>query len=179
MAQRVSYHHRTSLNANRTKKLKHHFKLQSNDELHSPDIKQTTNEPGLLELDYAQVHVDAILCLANKPFEDKLEQLQAVFQRISINATAAFLTRAAWKYSGYLINQGRNQLATRNTHGIRQMSEHELCCFGRIPTCFQTMGMQGMPILSPMARVPSRKNQPEVHSQSSNNLRWNTATCHQ
>jgi hypothetical protein len=76
------------------------------------------------------------------PSKDKLEQLQAVFQRISINTNAALLAQAVWKYSGYWINQGCKQLATRNTSGIRQMSEYELCCFGRMATYFQMMGMR-------------------------------------
>jgi hypothetical protein len=105
------------------------------------DIEQTTNEPALLKLDYAQVCIDDILWLANKPFKDKLEQLQAVFQRISLNANAVLLAQAAWKYSGYWISQGHNQLATHNTCGIRQMSEHELWCFSRMSTHLQTMGM--------------------------------------
>jgi hypothetical protein len=115
--------------------------MQSDNELHSPDIKQTTNEPALLELDCAQVGVDDILCLANKPFEDELEKFQAVFQRISLNTNAALLARAAWKHSGHWISQGRNQLSTHNTCGIRQTSKHELCCFDRMSTYLQMMEM--------------------------------------
>jgi hypothetical protein len=115
--------------------------MQSNDELCNLDIDQTPNEPALLELDCAQVHVDDILCLMNTAFKDKLEQLQAVFQQISINANRALLAQAAWQYSGYWINQGHNQLATHNTSGIRQMSEYELCCFGKIAIYCQMMGM--------------------------------------
>jgi hypothetical protein len=94
------------------------FEMQSNDELHSLAIAQTANEPALLELDCVQVCVDDILCIANKPFEEKLEQLKAVFQRLRLNANAALLARAAWNCSGQWISQNRNPLATRNACGI-------------------------------------------------------------
>jgi hypothetical protein len=69
--------------------------MQSNDELRSLAIERTTNKPALLELDYVQVYVNDILCITNKPFEEKLEQLQAVFQQLRLNANAVLLARAA------------------------------------------------------------------------------------
>jgi hypothetical protein len=110
--------------------------MQSNDEPCKLDIDQTPNEPALLELNFAQVHVNDILCLSNKPFEDKLEQLEAVFQQIRVNTNMTLCVQAAWKYSGYWISQGCNQLDKRNVSGFRQMSECELCCFGKMAIYF-------------------------------------------
>jgi hypothetical protein len=69
--------------------------MQSNDELRGLAIVQTTNETALEDLVYGQVYVNGILCITNQPFEDKLEQLKAVFQRLSLNANALHHTRAA------------------------------------------------------------------------------------
>lgn len=65
--------------------------MLSNDVLHSLAIIQTTNETALLELDYMQVYVDDILCITNEPFEEKLEQLKAVFQQLRHNANSVLL----------------------------------------------------------------------------------------
>jgi hypothetical protein len=54
--------------------------MQSNDELRGLAIVQTTNKTALEDLNYVQVYVDDILCITNEPFEEKLEQLKAVFQ---------------------------------------------------------------------------------------------------
>ena len=45
-----------------------------------------SNETALDNTCYAQVHVDDIVCLTNQPFKDKLEQLEAVFQQLRLNA---------------------------------------------------------------------------------------------
>ena len=54
--------------------------MQSNDELQSLTIMQTTNETALEDLNYVRVYVDHILCITNEPFEEKLEQLRVTFQ---------------------------------------------------------------------------------------------------
>jgi uncharacterized protein (UPF0212 family) len=54
--------------------------MQANDDLQNLAIMQTTNETALEDLNYVQVYVDSIICLTNEPFEDKLEQLNSVFQ---------------------------------------------------------------------------------------------------
>jgi hypothetical protein len=99
------------------------FEMQSNDELHGLAIVQTTNETALLGLDYVQVYVDDILCITNEPFDQKLEQLKAVFQRLRLNVNALRCAQAVWTHAGYWISQSRNPFATRNACGIRQISE--------------------------------------------------------
>jgi hypothetical protein len=51
-------------------------------------------------------------------FEEKLEQLRAIFQQLRLNANTVLLARAAWNYSGYWISQSRNPFATRNAYGV-------------------------------------------------------------
>ena len=94
------------------------FAMQSNDELHGLAIVQTTNETALENLNYVQVYVDDILCITNEPFEEKLEQLKSVFQRLQLNANALRRAKEAWTQAGYRITQSCNPFATRNVYGI-------------------------------------------------------------
>ena len=132
--------------------------MQPSDELQSLAIVPISNETALGNTCYAQVYVDDIVCLTNKPFKDKLEQLEAVFHQLRLNAHALRSAKAAWTQADCWINQGRNPFTARNACGLRQISERELFRFGKMSNYLRTMGMQCMPILSPMAMVPSNKN---------------------
>jgi hypothetical protein len=66
--------------------------------------------------------------------------------------------QAAWTHAGYWLSQSHNPFATRQLYGIRQISKHELFRFGRMSNYLKTMGMQSMSILSPVASVPSTKD---------------------
>ena len=67
-------------------------------------------------------------------------------------------TKAAWTQASCWITQSRNPFATRNTYGVRQLSEHELFRLGKISNYLKNMGIQSMPVLSPMASIPSNKD---------------------
>jgi hypothetical protein len=121
--------------------------MQSNNEVQCLAIVQTTNETTLEDLNYVRVGVDDILCIRNEPFEEKLEQLKSVFQRLHLNANALRKAKTAWTQAGYWITQSRKPFATCDACGVRQTSEHELFRFGMMSNYLRKMGMQSMPVL--------------------------------
>ena len=135
--------------------------MQPSDGLHSLAIVPISNETALDNTCYAQVCVDDIVCLTNQPFKDKLEQLEAVFQQVRLNAQALRSAKAAWTQAGDWITHGCSPLAPRNAQGTRRISERELFRFGKMSNYLRAIGMWCMPILSPMAMVPSNQDPQE------------------
>ena len=110
------------------------------------------------DIGYVRMYIDDIVSITTEPFEDKLEQLNAAFQQLRLNAQGLSNAKAAWTQSDYWIAHSRSLFTARNARGIRQISERELIGFGKIAKYLKTMGMQCMPTLSPMAMVPSNQS---------------------
>ena len=110
------------------------------------------------DIGYVRMYIDDIVSITNAPFADKLEQLNAAFQQLRLNAQGLSNAKAAWTQSDYWIAHSRSPFTARNARGIRQISERELIGFGKISKYLKTMGMQCMPTLSPMAMVPSNQS---------------------
>ena len=110
------------------------------------------------DIGYVRMYIDDIVSITTEPFEDKLEQLNAAFQQLRLNAQGLSNAKAAWTQSDYWIAYSRSPFTARNALGIRQISERELIGFGKISKYLKTMGMQCMPTLSPMAMVPSNQS---------------------
>ena len=110
------------------------------------------------DIGYVRMYIDDIVSITNEPFEDKLEQLNAAFQQLRLNAQGLSNAKAAWTQSDYWIAHSRSPFTARNARGIRQISERELIGFGKTSKYLKTMGMQCMPTLSPMAMVPSNQS---------------------
>ena len=102
--------------------------------------------------------VDDIICITNEPFKDKLEQLETIFHQLSLNSQALRRAKEAWTQAGHWITHGRSPLTARNAQGTRWISERELFRFGKMSNYLRAIGMRCMPILSPMAMVPSNQD---------------------
>jgi hypothetical protein len=131
--------------------------MQPSDELQDLAI-ESINGTSSSDIGYVLVYIDDIIRITNEPFEDKLEQLNAAFQQLRLNAQELSNAKAAWTQADYWIAHGRSPFTARNAQGTRQISERELIGFGKMSKYLKTMGMQCLPLLSPMAMVPSNQS---------------------
>ena len=55
------------------------------------------------DIGYVRMYIDDIVSITNEPFEDKLEQLNAAFQQLRLNAQGLSNAKATWTQSDYWI----------------------------------------------------------------------------
>ena len=122
--------------------------MQPSDELQDLAL-ESINGTLSSDIGYVRVYIDDIVRITNEPFEDKLEQLNAAFQQLRLNAQELSNAKAAWTQADYWIAHGRSLFTARNAQGIRQISERELIGFGKISKYLKTMGMQCLPTSVP------------------------------
>ena len=131
--------------------------MQPSDELQNLAIVPLSNETAPEHSCYVRMYVDDIVCVTNKPFKDKLEQLETVFHQLRLNAQALRRAKEAWTQAGHWITHGRSPLTAHRAQGTRRISEHELFRFDKMSNYLRATGMRCMPILSPMAMVPANQ----------------------
>ena len=76
----------------------------------SPDIFQEKMNESFHGLDYVQVYIDDLLCITKGSFEDHLEKVEKVFQKLAesglkVNTKKSFFAQTELEYLGYWITR--------------------------------------------------------------------------
>jgi Reverse transcriptase (RNA-dependent DNA polymerase) len=80
----------------------------------SPDIFQEKMSNLMMDLEYVRAYIDDLLVTTKGSFEDHLQKLERVLNRLEdaglkVNATKSFFAREGLEYLGYWISQDEIQ----------------------------------------------------------------------
>ena len=131
----------------------------------SPDIFQEKISDLMDGLEFIRAYIDDILCLTKDTFEDHLEKLELVFDRLQnaglkVNAVKSFFARGELEYLGYWITREGIQPLPKKVEAILRIAEpknkKELRGFIGIVNYYRDMWIRRSHILAPLARLTSK-----------------------
>ena len=131
----------------------------------SPDIFQEKMNELFTGLDFARTYIDDLLCLTKGNFDDHLEKLELMFQRLSrgglkVNAKKSFFARSELEFLGYWITREGMQPVKEKVAAIMNIDEpktrKELRSFIGIVNYYRDMWFRRSHILAPLAALTSK-----------------------
>ena len=132
----------------------------------SPDIFQEKMSTLLSDLEYVRAYIDDLLCITSGTYEDHLDKLKTVFQRLrsaglKVNANKSFFARDQLEHLGYWITQEGVQPVTKKVDAILRIAEpknkKELRRFIGLVNYYRDMWIRRSHVLAPLASLTSKK----------------------
>ena len=133
----------------------------------SPDIFQEKMNELFDGLDFVRAYIDDLLILTKGSFEEHLEQLELVLQRLrdaglKVNAKKSFFARGELEYLGYWITRDGIQPLKKKVEAILKIDQpknrKELRSFIGVVNYYRDMWLRRSHILAPLAHLTSKKN---------------------
>jgi hypothetical protein len=132
----------------------------------SPDIFQEKVSDLMAGLDFVRAYLDDVLCLTSASYEDHLEKLELVLQRIQraglkVNARKSFFAKGELEYLGYWITREGIRPVANKVEAIQKIAEpkttRELRRFIGIVNYYRDMWIRRSHVLAPLTRLCSKK----------------------
>ena len=94
----------------------------------SPDIFQEKMNELFMGLDFVRAYIDDLLCITKGTFDDHLEKLERIFERLEsaglkVNATKSFFARGELEYLGYWITREGIKPMRNKVEAIMKIAE--------------------------------------------------------
>ena len=131
----------------------------------SPDIFQEKMSQLMTDLEYVRVYIDDLLVLTSGSFEDHLEKLHEVFERLEraglkVNAKKSFFAREELEYLGFWITRNGIQPLDKKVEAMRKIAppktKKELRGFIGLVNYYRDMWSKRSHILAPLAALTSK-----------------------
>jgi hypothetical protein len=132
----------------------------------SPDIFQEKVSDLMAGLDFVRAYLDDVLCLTSGSYEDHLEKLELVLQRIhraglKVNARKSFFAKGELEYLGYWITREGIRPVANKVEAIQKIAEpkttRELRRFIGIVNYYRDMWIRRSHVLAPLTQLCSKK----------------------
>ena len=132
----------------------------------SPDIFQEKMSELMQGLEFIRVYIDDLLCLTKGDYDDHLEKLDLVLQRIEraglkVNAKKSFFAKEELEYLGYWITRDGIQPLPKKVEAILRIAEpktrKQLRSFIGIINYYRDMWIRRSHILAPLAQLTSKQ----------------------
>ena len=131
----------------------------------SPDIFQEKMSTLMQDLEFVRTYLDDLLCLTKGDWNDHLEKLDSVFQRLKdaglkVNARKSFFGKPELEYLGYWITRDGIQPVTKKVEAIRKLAppktKKELRHFIGMINYYRDMWIRRSEVLAPLAALTSK-----------------------
>jgi transposase InsO family protein len=131
----------------------------------SPDIFQEKMSDLMLGLEFVRAYIDDLLAITTGNFDDHLEKLELVFQRLlkaglKVNAKKSFFARGELEYLGYWITREGIQPLPKKVEAIQNIAEptnkKALRSFIGLINYYRDMWVRRSHVLAPLARLTSK-----------------------
>ena len=130
-----------------------------------PDIFQEKMMELFDGIEYVRAYIDDLLVLTKGTFEDHLEKLEFVLQRVQeaglkVNAPKSFFARAELEYLGYLITREGIKPIPKKVEAVQRIAEpktkKELRSFIGVVNYYRDMWIRRSHVLAPLAALLSK-----------------------
>ena len=131
----------------------------------SPDIFQEKMNELFTGLDFVRAYIDDLLCISKGTFDDHLEKVDKVLERLShaglkVNAGKSFFASSELEYLGYWITREGIQPMTKKVEAILRIdspkNKRELRGFIGVVNYYRDMWLRRSHVLAPLARLTSK-----------------------
>ena len=142
----------------------------------SPDIFQEKMSELMEGLEFVRTYIDDLLVITKESFEDHLEKLDLVLQRLEdaglkVNGNKSFFARTELEYLGYWITRDGIKPLPDKVKAIMRIAEpknrKELRSFIGIVNYYRDMWIRRSHVLAPLASLTSKKTKWEWGPQQS------------
>ena len=132
----------------------------------SPDIFQEKMGTLFEDLQYVRVYIDDLLVLTKGTFDEHLDQLATVLERLrnaglKVNAKKSFFARSELEYLGYWITREGIQPVASKVEAIHAMkpptNKRELRKFIGVVNYYRDMWIRRSEVLAPLSRLTSKE----------------------
>jgi hypothetical protein len=132
----------------------------------SPDIFQEKISEIMGDLEYVRAYIDDILLLSKDTWENHLNKLDLVLQRLGeaglkVNARKSFFGRSELEYLGYLINQHGNKPIPKKVEAIKALkppkTPKQVRTFVGMVNFYRDMWKSRSTLLAPLTALTSKK----------------------
>ena len=131
----------------------------------SPDIFQEKMNELFEGIDYVRTYIDDVLCLTKGTFDDHLEKLERVLERLQgaglkVNAKKSFFARSELEYLGYWITREGIKPVTQKVEAMLRIAEpksrKQLRSFIGVVNYYRDMWIRRSHVLAPLAKLTSK-----------------------
>ena len=131
----------------------------------SPDIFQEKMSTLMQDLDYVRAYIDDILVVTNESFEDHLDKLRVVLEKLQhaglrVNVKKSFFAKEELEYLGYWITRKGIQPTTSKVHAIGNIAtpktRKQLRSFIGMVNYYRDMWIRRSDVLAPLAALTSK-----------------------
>ena len=131
----------------------------------SPDIFQEKMSELMDGLEFVRTYIDDLLCLTKGSFDDHLEKIELVFQRLQeaglkVNAKKSFFARSQLEYLGYWITRTGIKPVYDKVKAVMKIAEpknrKELRSFIGVVNYYRDMWVRRSHVLAPLAALTSK-----------------------
>jgi hypothetical protein len=132
----------------------------------SPDIFQEKMTELFDGFDYVRAYIDDLLCTTKGDFDDHLQKIEAVFQRLKdaglkVNARKSFFGKPELEYLGYWITRDGIQPVSKKVEAIQAIAEPktktELRKFIGMVNYYRDMWVRRSHVLAPLTKLTSKE----------------------
>ncbi len=132
----------------------------------SPDIFQEKMSSLFGDLEYVRAYIDDILCITKGDWDDHLQKLRVVLQRLreaglKVNAKKSFFGRSELEYLGYWITRDGVQPISKKVEAMRKITtpknKKELRHFIGIVNYYRDMWIRRSDVLAPLTALTSKE----------------------
>jgi len=131
----------------------------------SPDIFQEKMSELMEGLEFVRTYIDDLLCLTKGSYEDHLEKLELVLEKLrkaglKVNATKSFFARSQLEYLGYWITRSGIKPVYEKVKAVMKIAEpknrKELRSFIGVVNYYRDMWVRRSHVLAPLAALTSK-----------------------
>jgi len=131
----------------------------------SPDIFQEKMSELMDGLEFVRTYIDDLLCLTKGTFEEHLEKIELVLQRLlkaglKVNVTKSFFARSQLEYLGYWITRTGIKPVYDKVKAVMKIAEpktrKELRSFIGVVNYYRDMWVRRSHVLAPLAALTSK-----------------------
>ena len=132
----------------------------------SPDIFQEKMSDLMQGLEFVRAYIDDLLSITHGSFEDHLEKLELIFQRLQVaglkvNCDKSFFARGELEYLGYWITRDGIQPVTKKVNAILALKEpktrKELRSFIGMINYYRDMWIRRSHVLAPLTKLCTKE----------------------
>ena len=132
----------------------------------APDIFQQKMSELMSDIEYARAYIDDLLIISNGSFEDHLQKVEVVLQRLhdaglKVNASKSFFAQSELEYLGYWISRDGIRPVTKKVEAINNLAppktRKELRKFIGMVNHYRDMWAHRSDILAPLSELTSLK----------------------
>ena len=132
----------------------------------SPDIFQERMSTLMNGLEYVRTYIDDLLCITKGNWEDHLDKLETVFQRLreaglKVNAKKSFFGKSELEYLGYWLTREGIQPLPKKVEAMQMIAppknRRQLRRFLGMVNYYRDMWVRRSEILAPLTKLTSEK----------------------